>query len=225
VRIALVDDQRLFLESMRAILETVDEGFSIVGVAENGVEALEMVADTHPELVLMDVRMPEMDGVEATRRIRMRAPTVKIVMLTTFEDDQYVHDAMRVGASGYLLKSISTDELLTAIRAVQAGVVTIDPHVVRTLMHPGHDAGGASTGEGTTGRAAPPAPPEWYDRLSRKERRILALVIEGYQNREIAAQVHVADQTVRNYISQIYDKMNAPDRVTAIRIARATGLF
>ncbi|MFO8042345.1 MAG: response regulator transcription factor [Alkalispirochaeta sp.] len=217
MNIALVDDQRLFLESMRAILENVDEDFHIAGVAENGVAAIALAERVSPDLILMDVRMPEMDGVEATRRIRLQFPAMKIVMLTTFEDDQYVHDAMRYGASGYLLKSISTGELLTAIRAVQAGVVTIDPHVVMQLMHSGES--------GTEDSAGQPVPPEWFDRLSRKERRILALVVAGYHNREIAESVHVADQTVRNYISSIYDKLHVTDRVSAIRIARESGLF
>ncbi|MFW5695039.1 MAG: response regulator [Alkalispirochaeta sp.] len=217
MNIVLVDDQRLFLESMRAILENVDEDFHIVGTAENGGDAVALAERVVPDLILMDVRMPELDGVEATRRIHVQFPTIKIVMLTTFEDDQYVHDAMRYGASGYLLKSISTSELLTAIRAVQAGVVTIDPHVVAQLMHTGdssyHDP------------LSPPSPPVWFDRLSRKERRILALVVDGYHNREIAEHVHVADQTVRNYISAIYDKLQVADRVSAIRIARESGLF
>ncbi|MEX2444110.1 MAG: response regulator transcription factor [Alkalispirochaeta sp.] len=217
MKIALVDDQRLFLERMRAILENVDEDFHIVGTAVNGVEAVELAERVVPDLILMDVRMPELDGVEATRRIRFQFPTMKIVMLTTFEDDQYVHDAMRYGASGYLLKSISTSELLTAIRAVQAGVVTIDPHIVMQLIHAGSPSGDSS--------AIQPPPPEWFDRLSRKERRILALVVDGYHNREIADHVHVADQTVRNYISSIYDELQVSDRVSAIRIARDSGLF
>ena len=214
MNIVLVDDQQLFLESMRAILENVDDSFRVVGAAENGTMALEEVERTNPDLVLMDVRMPEMDGVEATRRIRLRFPTVKIIMLTTFEDDEYVHNAMRVGASGYLLKSVSTAELLTAIRAVQAGVVTIDPNVISHLMN-----------SATEGSPREMTPPEWFDRLSRKERQILSLVVEGLHNREIAARVHVADQTVRNYISQIYDKMQVTDRVEAIRMARDSGLF
>ena len=217
MNIALVDDQRLFLESMRAILENVDEDFHIVGVAESGVEAISLAERVAPDLILMDVRMPQLDGVEATRRIRLQFPTIKIVMLTTFEDDQYVHDAMRYGASGYLLKSISTSELLTAIRAVQAGVVTIDPHVIMQLMHAGESESESAN--------AHPKPPEWFDRLSRKERRILALMVEGYHNREIAEHVHVADQTVRNYISALYDKLQVTDRVSAIRIARDSGLF
>lgn len=225
MNIALVDDQRLFLESLQAILENVDGGFCIVGTAEDGAAAISMVERVRPELVLMDVRMPIMDGVEATRRIHLQIPTVKIVMLTTFEDDQYVHDAMRYGASGYLLKSVSTDELLTAIRAVQAGVVTIDPHVVVQLMRgKGVGSTGAGTGDqGGAGGGEPP--PEWFDRLSRKERRILALIVEGYHNQEIARQVHVADQTVRNYISQIYDTLGVSDRHTAIRVARESRLF
>ncbi len=216
MNIALVDDQRLFLESLRAILENVDENLHVVGIAQDGTEAVAMAAQTAPDLILMDVRMPRLDGVEATRRIKAQFPRIKIVMLTTFEDDQYVHAAMRHGASGYLLKSISTEELLTAIRAVQAGVVTIDPHVVLQLM-------GEQDRQDTPYESR--QPPEWLDRLTRKERRILSLMIEGYHNREIAGQVHVADQTVRNYISQIYDKIGVSDRVTAIRIARESGYF
>ncbi len=209
MKIALVDDQRLFVDSLRAILENVDEGFHVVWTASNGVEALELADRTVPDLILMDVRMPEMDGVEATRRVHMRHPDVRIIMLTTFEDDEYVQSAISDGAAGYLLKSISAGELVLAIRAVAGGVVTIDPHVV----------------QGMVSGAAKRKPPGWFDALSRKERQILGLIVQGYHNREIADQVHVAEQTARNYISQMYDKMGVSDRVTAVRLARDSGLF
>ena len=214
MKVVLADDQFLFLESMRAILENVSERIEVVGVAENGREVLEVVSRTNPDLVLMDVRMPELDGVEATRRLHAMYPALKVVMLTTFEDDEYVLSAMRYGAAGYLLKSISTRELVTAIRAVEEGVVTIDPAVLTRLMsHTIDDEGGRL------------APPQWYDALSRKERQILALIVEGYHNREIAARVHVADQTVRNYISRIYSLLGVDTRVAATRVARQSGMF
>ncbi|SIQ63244.1 two component transcriptional regulator, LuxR family [Alkalispirochaeta americana] len=211
MKVLLVDDQKLFVDSMRAILETLDEELEIVGTASDGQEALQQADLLRPELILMDVRMPVLDGVEATRRILLRHPTIRIIMLTTFEDDEYVQTAISHGARGYLLKSISATELVTALKAVAGGMVAIDPHVVAGMVK--------------SPPALRPSPPPWIDALSRRERQILGLILQGYHNREIAETIHAAEQTVRNYASRIYDKIGAADRAEAARIARESGLF
>jgi DNA-binding NarL/FixJ family response regulator len=212
-RILIVDDQVLFAESLKAVLEAAPDGYKVCGLAENGREAVDAVDELKPELVLMDVRMPVMDGVAATRILKSKHPALKILMLTTFEDDEYVREALRYGVSGYLLKSIPTVELLASLRAALTGALQLDPRVVQALV--GQAAEGVSSD----------APPAWYDELTRKERQVLGLMVGGFHNDEIAERVCMAPQTVRNYISRIYDKVGTADRVAAVRLARSTGLF
>jgi len=168
----------------------------------------------------MDVRMPEMDGVAATRIIHGRSPEIPILMLTTFEDDDYVREALSCGAKGYLLKNIPTGQLVASIRAVLSGAMLLDPRVLGALVGKGKQGVSAEQGD-----APAIAKPQWFDRLSRKEKQILGLMVEGFHNDEIAVKLFMAPQTVRNYISRIYDKTGAEDRVQAIRIARTSGLF
>ncbi|MFZ4618358.1 MAG: response regulator [Rectinemataceae bacterium] len=212
-RILIVDDQTLFSESLKAVLESAADGYKICGLAENGREAVDAVDELKPDLVLMDVRMPVMDGVAATRVIKSKYPMLKILMLTTFEDDEYVREALRYGVCGYLLKSIPTTELLASIRAALSGALQLDPRVVQALV-------GGGDGVGARGEVPP-----WYDALTRKERQVLGLMVAGSHNDEIAERVCMAPQTVRNYISRIYDKLGASDRMAAIRMARSSGLF
>ena len=212
-RILIVDDQVLFAESLQAVLEASPDGYKICGLAENGREAVDAVDELKPDLVLMDVRMPVMDGVAATRILKAKHPALKILMLTTFEDDEYVREALRYGVSGYLLKSIPTTELLASLRAALSGALQLDPRVIHALV---------GQAEGT-----PPAeaPPPWFDELTRKEKQVLGLMVGGFHNDEIAERVSMAPQTVRNYISRIYDKLGTADRVAAVRMARGSGLF
>jgi len=212
MRILIVDDQVLFAESLKTVLEMAGEGYKICGLAENGREAVDAVDDLKPDLVLMDVRMPVMDGVAATRILKAKYPSLKILMLTTFEDDEYVREALRYGVSGYLLKSIPTAELLASLRAALSGALQLDPRVVAALV-------------GQAKEGAPEALPRWFDELTRKERQVLGLMVGGFHNDEIAERVCMAPQTVRNYISRIYDKLGTSDRVAAVRMARTTGLF
>jgi DNA-binding NarL/FixJ family response regulator len=212
-RILIVDDQTLFSESLKAVLESSPEGYKVCGLAENGREAIEAVDELKPDLVLMDVRMPVMDGVSATRILKSKFPTLRILMLTTFEDDEYVREALRYGVSGYLLKSIPTTELLASLRAALSGALQLDPRVVQALV--------GRAGEATQTDAVPP----WFDELTRKERQVLGLMVGGVHNDEIAERVCMAPQTVRNYISRIYDKLGTSDRMAAIRMARNSGLF
>jgi DNA-binding NarL/FixJ family response regulator len=212
-RILIVDDQVLFAESLRTVLEASGEPWKVCGLAENGREALDAVEELKPDLVLMDVRMPVMDGVAATRILKSKHPTLRILMLTTFEDDEYVREALRYGVSGYLLKSIPASELLASLRAALSGALQLDPRVVQALV--GKEAVASSTD----------APPAWYDELTRKEKQVLGLMVGGFHNDEIAERVCMAPQTVRNYISRIYDKLGTADRVAAVRLARTSGLF
>ncbi len=212
-RVLIVDDQILFAESLKTVLEATGQEYKVCGLAENGREAVDAVEELKPDLVLMDVRMPVMDGVAATRIIKAKAPHQKILMLTTFEDDEYVREALRYGVSGYLLKSIPTAELLASLRAAMTGALQLDPRVISALVGQGESAASAD------------APPRWFDELTRKEKQVLGLMVGGFHNDEIAERVCMAPQTVRNYISRIYDKLGTTDRVAAVRLARMSGLF
>lgn len=215
IRLVLVDDQRLFLESLKVVIEHADPDIQVVGIAGNGQEALDLVDELKPDLVLLDVRMPIMDGVEAARILKNKYPNLHIVMLTTFEDDEYVRDALRHGAAGYLLKSIPSQELIAAIRAVASGTVSIDHRVVAQLLR----------GAGSTDAPAKLPGPGWLDTLSRKEKQILGAMVLGLANTEIADRVCIAEQTVRNYVSRIYSKLGVSNRVQAVRTAKESGYF
>lgn len=216
IKILIVDDQKLFAESLKTVLEGTQDDFSVCAIAEDGSRAIAAVAEHRPSIVLMDVSMPVMDGVEASRILFGRYPEIPILMLTTFEDDDYVREALAYGVKGYLLKNIPSQELVASIRAVLSGALLLDPRLIGALVGKGRDA---------LDRKPRAANPEWFDVLSRRERQILGLMIEGFQNDEIAQRLCVAPQTVRNYISRIYDKTVTEDRVQVIRLARASGLF
>jgi DNA-binding NarL/FixJ family response regulator len=158
----------------------------------------------------MDVRMPVMDGVEATRRIREAHPEARIMMLTTFEDDEYVQEALEHGAAGYILKDIPPAELIASIRVVAGGAFLIAPSVAKSLIHRAY----------LKPEFSPTPEPEWLRQLSRREREILGRLVEGRSNKEIAAELFIAEQTVRNHISVIYDKTGVDDRAQAVRLAR-----
>ncbi|HUJ74497.1 MAG TPA: response regulator transcription factor [bacterium] len=209
VRVLLADDQVLFVESLKTVIEQLAQDIEVVGIARNGQESVRAVETAAPDVVVMDVRMPLMDGVKATAEILARHPAVRIIMLTTFEDDEYVKDALELGAAGYLLKDIPPAELVAAIRAVHGGTILIAPRVAKSLIRKAY-----TTPEG------PAAEPAWMLELSRREREILEKVARGMSNKEIAAELCIAEQTVRNHISVIYDKMGASDRLQAMRMMR-----
>lgn len=212
VRILLADDQSLFVEGLRSVIESRAHDFCVVGVARDGEEVIGKVHECRPDIVLMDVRMPRVDGVEATRRLHATHPDVKIVMLTTYDDDDYVKRAIRNGAIGYLLKDVPPDELFNAIRTVRDGSFVLPETLASRLFE-------ASQGAYHGGGSARDIP-EWYYDLSRKERHILRLIAEGYDNSEIAAEVCLAPQTVKNYSSEIYAKIGVHNRTEAGRVAR-----
>lgn len=212
-QILLVDDQQLFIESLASVLENIDEQFSICGIASNGEEAIALLEECFPDIILMDVRMPVMDGVKATRLIKTRFPQLPILMLTTFEDDQYVREALSHGATGYLLKHISPQELSVSIKAALSGAVLIDPRILPKLVQKFQNP------------REEESYPDWLDLLSRKEKQVLGLIVRGHTNSEIAEIAHIAEQTVRNYVSKIYEKLEVRDRVQAIQLARKSGFF
>ena len=213
IRILLVDDQRLMRDGLRTLLE-LEPGLEVVGEAEDGQAALEAYQELQPTVVLMDVRMPKMDGVEATRRLRLRWPEAVVIILTTFDDDAYLFEGLRAGAVGYLLKDVSGEELTQAIRTVAAGGALIQPSIARKVL-------------AEFSRLEPPArPPEdaLINPLSERELQILHLLIQGLTNRQISARLYLAEGTVKNYVSNILQKLGVQDRTQAVLRARELGL-
>jgi len=217
IRLLLVDDQRLMLDGLKLLLE-IESDLTVVGEAADGQEALDAYASVQPDVVLMDIRMPGMDGVEATRRILARWPDAKIIILTTFDDDEYVFEGLRAGALGYLLKAVSGEELARAIRTVAAGGALIDPSVTRKVV------------EAFTRIAGPPpsslaSSPILAEPLTERELEVLRLLADGLSNREIAQRLYLAEGTVKNYVSNILGKLDARDRTQAALRARELGLI
>ena len=214
IRILLVDDQRLMREGLRILLE-MEPDLEIAGEATNGQEALDTYAAIEPDVVLMDVRMPGMDGVEATWRLRERWPSARVVILTTFDDDEYVFEGLRAGARGYLLKDVSGHDLAEAVRTVDAGGALIEPSVARRVV-------------AEFARMAPPVrqPDDGLaEPLSEREREILRLMAQGLTNREIADRLSLAQGTVKNYVTAILQKLGARDRTQAALRARELGML
>jgi DNA-binding NarL/FixJ family response regulator len=209
VRVLIVDDQQLIRDGIAALL-SIRPGITVVGTAVNGREAVEKAVELRPDIVLMDVRMPEMDGVEAVAVLRGRAPECRVVMLTTFDDEEYVVQALRAGASGYLLKDLPAGELAHAIRLAHSGVTQLDSSVAGRLA-----------------AALPPhAPaPATTVALSPREIDILRLVARGRTNREIATQLYLSEGTVKNHISRILSRLALRDRTQAALRARDLGLL
>ena len=213
----LVDDQILFVESLRTVLETRAKDIIVVGVASDGEEAVQLIAGLSPDVVLMDVRMPKMTGVEATKIIKDRYPQTRILMLTTFDDDEYVIEALQFGAVGYLLKDMPPMELITAVRAVYEGGVLISPRVAEKLV------GRLVQNSELPTSSSVEEEPEWVKDLNSREKEILRMIAMGYDNEEIANRLHMAKQTVKNYVSKIYCKMEVKDRVQASLAAIKAG--
>ncbi|MBU1880142.1 MAG: response regulator transcription factor [Chloroflexi bacterium] len=213
IRILLVDDQKLMREGIRILLE-MEPDLVVVGEAGDGQAALAAYEDLQPDVVLMDIRMPGMDGVEATWRLRERWPGGRVVILTTFDDDEYVFEGLRAGALGYLLKDVSGQELAEAVRTVAGGGALIEPSVARKVL-------------AEFARLIPPSrPPEQGlpEPLSEREREVLRLLAQGLSNREIGQRLGLAEGTVKNYVSNILDKLGVRDRTQAAVRARELGM-
>ncbi len=211
-KILLVDDQVLFVESLKSVFQSRGSDIEVVGTAYNGEEGIRKAEELQPDIILMDVRMPEMDGVQAMEEIRGRMPSVKVVMLTTYDDDAYVKKAIQNGAVGYILKDIPPKELLDIIRVVRNGAFLLSSSVAGKLLK-----GSSVTDADEIFKEQ--SLPEWYYMLSRKDRHMLRMVVEGYNNQEIAENVNLANQTVRNYLSEIYGKLDVRGRMEAIKAA------
>jgi DNA-binding NarL/FixJ family response regulator len=212
IRVLIADDQSLFLESLSTFLHNYAEDIEVVGLAKNGAEALEKASELRPDIVLMDVHMPVMDGVEATRRLVESLPGVKILILSTYDEDEYVRKALGFGASGYLLKDISPTELIASIRALKSGAVQISPQIVAKLMQ-------SLLAEEPSKVRKIAEELEWFESLTRREREIFTLISTGYDNAQISASLHIAEHTVRNHVSMIYSKLGVQDRFEIIQLA------
>jgi DNA-binding NarL/FixJ family response regulator len=207
----LVDDQELVRSGFRMILEARDE-FDVIGEAADGRAAVELAALTSPDVILMDVRMPGMDGVEATRRILAAGSRARVLILTTFDLDEYVFHAIRAGASGFLLKDVRPAELVEAIRVVAAGEALLAPSVTRRLLE--------RFARDVPEERAPPS----LEVLTERELEILRLVAQGLSNAEIAAELVVGETTVKTHVSSILRKLRLRDRVQAVVAAYDAGL-
>lgn len=213
IRIVVVDDQALMRAGLRTLLELEDD-LLVVGEAGTGDEAIEIVQRDAPDVVLMDVQMPERNGVEATRILRKRMPDLKILILTTFDDDRYVFEGLRAGATGYLLKDASGAELASAVRTVAAGGAVIGAAVAGAVLH--RVARTPPAGDASDGLLEPLAP---------RELEILAAIGEGLSNPQIARRLDLAEGTVKNYVSRILQKTGTEDRTQAALRARDLGLI
>lgn len=221
LRVLLVDDQRLFVESLRVFMNTRAQDLSVVGVAYDGSDGVALAEKLKPDLVVMDVRMPGMDGVEASKILGERLPATRVLMLTTFDDDSYVFEALKNGAVGYLLKDLDPAELVEAMRAATSGSVQISPQIATRLVagvSSAADQSPAPEPSGGTGDAG-----EYWALLSRREREIVPLIARGLDNHEIADELNLAVQTVKNHLSTIYEKLETHSRVHLVRRCRSFG--
>lgn len=214
IRVLIVDDQELFRESLKVVL-SVSPGVEVIGAVSGVQEALKSAANRRPDVVLMDIRMPGMDGVEGTRLIKERWPDMKVVVLTTFDDDEYVFGALKNGASGYLLKGSSVSELSKAIQIVHEGGAMLNPEIASKAIRQFSSMakGSASLQVDRQGEAE----------LSRSERQVIQAVGRGLSNKEIAGELCLSEGTVRNAISGILSKLDLPDRTQLAIWAVQTG--
>ena len=217
IRVVLADDQILVRSGFRALLDAEDD-ITVVGEAGDGAEALDVCRQLQPDLVLMDIRMPGLDGLTATRRIAedRGLDGVRVLILTTFEIDEYVYEALRAGASGFLVKHTEPAELIRAVRVVAAGESLLSPGATRRLIAAFVDSGG--------GAAPAPKPPREVNELTAREREVVALVADGLSNEEIAQRWIVSNATVRTHVSRAMTKLRARDRAQLVVFAYRYGL-
>ncbi len=216
INVLIAEDQTLMRQGLKTILE-LEEGFNVVGEASDGLEAVARALALKPDVVLMDVQMPRMNGVEATAQLASSLPSARVIILTTFDYDEYVFDGMKAGARGYLLKDTPADELLAAIRKVYKGESIIQPSIATRMIAE------FSRRQETTAQHATQLSP--YDELSERELDVLRLLADGLSNREIATQLVLAEGTIKNHVSTILDKLHAANRTQAARVAREQGLI
>ena len=209
-RVVVADDHSLFRYGLKAMLANA-EGFDVVGEATTGEEAVKKVTELEPDIVLMDIQMPGINGIEATRRILETNPRVGVVVVTMFEDDDSVFAAMRAGARGYVLKGADVEEVLKVLGAVAEGEAHFGPEIARRLM-------------GFFSTPKPAAPSEVFPELTAREAEVLDLIAQGRNNAEIARRLYLSQKTVRNHVSNVFLKLQVADRAQAIVRAREAGL-
>jgi DNA-binding NarL/FixJ family response regulator len=224
VRVLAADDQRVVREGLAMLLGLLPD-VEVVGTAANGEEALALAGELRPDVILMDLRMPKVDGVEATRRLRASHPEIKVVVLTTYADDRSVIDALRAGALGYLTKDAGAEEIQQALRRVAAGQASLDPavqlHLIEAIKGGPQDPGPPASAAELPG-AAPT--PELPDGLTPREAEVLALIAAGLSNTEIAARLFVSEATVKSHVNHMLPKIGARDRAQAVGYAYRHGL-
>ncbi|GHD50472.1 response regulator transcription factor [Streptomyces galbus] len=212
-RVVVADDQTVVREGIVMLLGLLP-GIEVVGAAGDGEEAVRLVSEVDPDVVLMDLRMPRCDGVEATRRIRAEHPRTQVVVLTTFADDDSLFPALRAGARGYLTKDAGGEEILRAVESVLSGDAGLSPSIQRRLLERLSEPG----------PAPPPPPSEPPDGLTAREAEVLVLIAEGLSNHEIAQKLHVSTATVKTHINNLFAKIGTKDRAQAVRYAYGKGL-
>jgi DNA-binding NarL/FixJ family response regulator len=210
IGVVIVDDQPLFRDGLATLLST-DPELAVVGIAGDGAEAVRVCQAVHPSVVLMDLRMPVMDGATAIRKLSVAEPRARVIVLTTFGDDASVFDALRAGAVGYLLKDASRDELRAAIRAAHRGESMLSPAVATKVI-------------AELARLADTAPPRTVLDLSTREIDVLRLIARGASNKEIASALALSEGTVKNHLTKIFEKLGVADRLGAALVAREAGI-
>jgi DNA-binding NarL/FixJ family response regulator len=211
VRVLVADDQSMVRAGFRMLLAG-EADIDVVAEASNGLEAIDKAARFHPTVVLMDIRMPELDGLEATRRILAADNGTRILILTTFDLDEYVYEALAAGASGFVLKDDPPEQLLTAIRTVAAGEALLSPTITKRVIK-------------QFTRVPRPAPPREFDDLTEREVDVFRLLARGQSNAEIGRELYISETTVKTHITHILQKLNLRDRVQAVVLAYETGVF
>ena len=211
IRVLVADDQSMVRAGFRMLLAD-EEDIEVVAEASNGLEAIDKAARFDPSVVLMDIRMPELDGLQATRRILAADDTARILILTTFDLDEYVYEALRAGASGFVLKDDSPEQLIAAIRTVAAGEALLSPTITKRVIQ-------------KFARMPRPSPPKELDDLSEREREVFRLMARGLSNGEIAQELYISETTVKTHVTHILQKLNLRDRVQAVVLAYQTVIF
>jgi DNA-binding NarL/FixJ family response regulator len=211
IRVLVADDQSMVRAGFRMLLAD-EQDIEVVAEAENGREAIEKTARFNPSVILMDIRMPELDGLQATRHILGEGGGARILILTTFDLDEYVYEALRAGASGFVLKDDSPEQLLAAIRTVAAGDALLSPTVTKKVIK-------------QFARLPRPDPPKELGQLSERERDVFRLMAEGLSNGEIGRELYISETTVKTHVTHILQKLGLRDRVQAVVLAYQTGIF
>ena len=212
IEVVLADDQALVRAGFRSLLDA-EHDIAVVGEARDGVEAVALTRSTKPDVVLMDIRMPELDGIEATRRVLAARNDAKVLMLTTFDLNEYVYEALRAGASGFLLKDVPPEQLAAGIRVVAQGEALLAPSITRRLIQ-----------EFAAARPTPPEPPRGLYELTARELEVFRCVARGLSNAEIAAELVVSETTVKTHVARMLMKLRLRDRVQAVVLAYESGI-